>query len=75
MAHRPLASCIDPTSFPRTVWPSVDHAQGRPVDQSCSDFGLRIRRSTGRKPGELGFSPIKIGIKNVTSLCRSKRFP
>jgi hypothetical protein len=44
----------------------VDHAEGRPVDQSCSGFGLRIRRSDGGKSGELRFSTVKIGIKNVT---------
>jgi hypothetical protein len=31
MANRPLASCVEPTSFPRTVWPSqrYDFAEER----------------------------------------------
>jgi hypothetical protein len=53
----------------------VDHAERRPADQSCCGFGLRVGRSDGGKASKLHFSPVKIGIKNVTSLCRSKRFP
>jgi hypothetical protein len=40
---------------------------------AVSDCGSR--GSDGGKVSELRFSPFKIAIKNVTSLCRSKRFP